>query len=111
MFAYFDYMSVEGVQKWFAAVPDMPTNTNVPEVVPQIAVEKRGEEFATEIMAFFREQAAVTTPMWDSPIQSFANDQLNAALERIATKQSTPQDALAEAQQACQAELESVLAG
>lgn len=111
MFAYFDYMSVEGVQKWFTAVPDMPTNTKVPEVVPQIAIEKRGEEFAAEIMTFFREQAAVTTPMWDSPIQSFANDQLTVALERIATKQSSPQDALAEAQQACQAELGKVLQG
>ena len=109
-FGYLDYMSGVGVVKWFEVIPDLPTNAQVPETVPTLAAEKRGEEFAAEAIGFFRDQLAVTTPMWDSPVQGFALDQLTLALERILTKQGAPQDVLAETQQACQAELESVLA-
>ena len=110
-FGYLDYLSGVGVTKWFAAVPDMPTNTQVPPVVPEIVVQRRDEAFAQDVMAFFRGQLDVSTPMWDSPVQSFAMDQLRSALERIFTKQTAPADALASAQQACQAELEKVLGG
>ena len=48
--------------------------------------------------------------MWNSPVQSFAQDQLARALEAILTKATPPQAALAEVQQACQAELEKVIA-
>lgn len=108
-FAYLDYLSGEGIIKWFTVVPDMPANTQVPELVPQPLIERRGEEFATEIMQFFRDLAAVATPMWDSPVQSFATDQLALAIERIMTKQQTPTEALTEAQNAAQAELETIL--
>jgi ABC-type glycerol-3-phosphate transport system substrate-binding protein len=111
MFAYLDYMSGVGVQKWFAAVPDLPTNRQVPDLVPEIVVEKRGEEFAKDIVSFFRGQLDVTTPMWDSPVQNFAIDQLLQAMERIFNKQAAPQEVLAETQQVCQAELERVIAG
>ena len=109
-FGYLDYMSGVGVVKWFEVIPDIPTNTQVPETVPTLAAEKRGEEFAAETIAFFKEQLGIATPMWDSPVQGFALDQLTLALERILTKQGAPQAVLAETQQACQAELESVLA-
>jgi ABC-type glycerol-3-phosphate transport system substrate-binding protein len=112
IFKYIDYLSVIGVQKWYAAVPDMPTNRLVPpDIVPQIVVEKRGEAFAREITGFFRQQAEVTIPMWDSPVQSYANDQIDRALQRIVNKQATPSEALREAQRACQQELERVLRG
>lgn len=108
-FKYLDYMSGVGVKDWFAAVPDMPTNEKVGEILPQIVVSKRGRAFAQDVMAFFRGQAEVATPMWTSPVQSFANDQITRATERIMTKAATPQAALAEAQKASQAELEKVL--
>jgi len=110
-FGYLDYLSGVGVVTWFAAVPDMPTNAKVPPVVPAVVVERRDQAFAEDVMAFFRGQLDVATPMWDSPVQSFAQTQLERALERVFAKQSTPQAALAEAQRACQAELEKVLAG
>jgi multiple sugar transport system substrate-binding protein len=109
-FAYLDYLSGVGIVKWFELIPDLPTNALVPETVPTLVAEKRGEEFAAEAIDFFRNQLDVVTPMWDSPVQSFALDQITLALERILTKQDTPQAVLAEIQQACQAELESVLA-
>jgi multiple sugar transport system substrate-binding protein len=108
-FAYLDYMSGEGIVKWFNVIPDMPTNAKVPEVVPELLIERRGEEFATGIMRFFRDLADIATPMWDSPVQGFATDQLRLAIERIMTKQLTPSEALTEAQNAAQGELENVL--
>ena len=109
-FGYLDYLSAVGVEKWFAAVPDIPTNADAPDVLPQSVVEARGEEFAQEIMGFWDGQAEVSTPMWDSPVQGFANDRLAQAVERILTKAAPPADELAAAQRDCQAELDSLLA-
>jgi multiple sugar transport system substrate-binding protein len=109
-FDYLDYMSGVGVVKWFEAIPDLPTNAKVPQTVPTLVAEKRGEEVATKAITFFRDQLDVVTPMWDSPVQGFALDQLTLALERILTKQGAPQAVLAETQKACQTELEKVLA-
>jgi hypothetical protein len=53
----------------------------------------------------------IATPMWNSPVQDFATDQIGRALENIYAKKSTPKDALAEAQKACQAELDKLLKG
>ena len=108
-FAYLDYLSGEGIVKWFEVVPDMPANSLVPEVLPQVVVEKRGEEFASEIMGVFRNLAEIATPMWNSPIEDFVNDQLATAVERIMTKASTPTDALTEAQTAAERELDNFL--
>ena len=108
-FAYLDYMSVEGIKVWFDNVPDLPTNKLVPPLVPPVLVERRGQEFAEDITAFFRGQLDISTPMWDSPVQDFAIDQLARASERIMAKVAAPKDALAEAQRACQSELDRVL--
>jgi hypothetical protein len=103
-------MSAVGVEKWFAVIVDIPTNADAPDVLPQTVIDSRGEEFAAEIMEFWARQAEIATPMWDSPVQGFANDRLQQAVERIMTKVGTPSDELAAAQQDCQAELEALLA-
>ena len=108
-FAYLDYMVVDGIKIWFDNIPDLPTNAKVPLLVPQVAVEKRGEEFATEITEFFRSLLDISTPMWTSPVTDFANDQLTLAIDKIMYKEASPKDALGEAQQASQSELERVL--
>ena len=110
VFGYLDYLSAVGIEKWFGAIVDIPTNADAPDVLPQVVVESRGEEFAAEIMEFWASQAEMATPMWDSPVQSFANDRLRQAMERILTKAAAPTEELAAAQADCQAELESVLA-
>ena len=109
-FGYLDYLSAVGAEKWFSAIVDIPTNADAPDVLPQVVVDSRGEEFAQEIMDFWASQAEIATPMWDSPIQSFANDRLRQAVERILTKAANPAEELASAQADCQAELDSVLA-
>jgi multiple sugar transport system substrate-binding protein len=109
-FEYLDYLAVTGAQELFSEFPDLPANTTVPsDIVPDKLIERRGEEFAEDAIGFFRNQLEIATPMWDSPVQSFATDQLTRALERISTKADRPQVALAQAQKACQAELEKTL--
>ncbi len=108
-FTYLDYMCVDGIKIWFDNIPDLPTNVKVPLLVPQVAVEERGEEFATEITEFFRSLLGISTPMWTSPVADFSNDQLTLAIDKIMYKEASPKDALTEAQQASQAELERVL--
>lgn len=111
-FQWLDYISGEGVKIWFAASPNLPANTSVPrDLMPTLLVDKRGEVFARQVMDFFLNQLTIATPMWDSPIQSFAEDQLWRAIDIIASKTAKPKDALIEAQKACQTELEKTLKG
>ncbi|MEA2524336.1 MAG: multiple sugar transport system substrate-binding protein [Thermomicrobiales bacterium] len=109
-FSYLDYIGGEGIKVWFNNIPDLPTNSKVPLLVPQVAVDKRGEEFGKDITEFFRSQLEIATPMWTSPVVDFANDQVFRAIEQIMYKRSSPKDALGQAQRASQAELERVLA-
>ena len=107
--AYLDYLSVDGVKEWYRRVPDLPANRKVTSVVPDIVIEKRGEEFAKEITAFFAGQSEIVTPMWNSPIQSFGQDRLANAMEKIYLKAAPVKDVLAEAQKVVQAELDKAL--
>lgn len=110
-FKYMDYMSAVGILKWFDAVPDMPVNKNVDiaQLLPKKVAEMRDEAFARDVLAFFYNQLQVATPMWTSPVQNFANDQITRMIEQVYTKAAAPKDALAEAQRACQAELDKVM--
>jgi len=109
-FAWLDYLSGIGVTTWFRHFPDLPTNRRVPrDLLPAALVTGKGEAFAHAIMTFFRDQLDIATPMWDSPVQDFATDQIRRAVEQSMYKLAKPQEALAEAQRACQAALENVL--
>ena len=109
-FAYLDYLSGVGAQVLFEVLPDIPTNELVPEITPSGISEIRGEAFAEETINFFRHQLDISTAMWDSPVQALQLDQMTLTIERILNKQSTPAEALAEAQRVCQAELDALLA-
>lgn len=110
-FDYLTYLSVEGAVEWYQQIPDVPTNSGVSLKAPESLISNRGAEFAEDLTAFLATQAAIVTPMWNSPSQAFGNDQMARAMEKIYTKAATVQDALAEAQVAAQGELERVLAG
>jgi len=110
-FKYLDYMSVEGIKVWFSAVPDLPTNKLVPiDLIPELVIKMRGQDFAADVTAFFHHQLDIATPMWNSPVVSFGHDQIATAIDAVLNKTATPKDALTAAQQASQAELERVLA-
>ena len=89
--------------------PDLPANLKAADVVPDIVVEKRGEEFAKDATDFFKAQRDIAIPMWDSPVQSFGQDQLTKAIEKIYLKSASVKDALDEAQNLSQAELEKTV--
>ena len=110
-FDYLTYLSIDGAVEWYQQIPDVPTNSQAHAAAPQGLVEHRGQEFADDLTGFLAEQAAVVTPMWNSPVQGFGTDQVARAIEKIYTKAATVKDALSEAQTASQAELERVLAG
>jgi ABC-type glycerol-3-phosphate transport system substrate-binding protein len=109
-FLWMDYLSVPGAEAWFRVVPDMPVNRGAStDLLPQALAEGKGEEFARQVSNFYRAQFDVATPMWNSPIENFATDQIDRAYERIMNGVVSPREGLDEAQAACQAELESVL--
>jgi multiple sugar transport system substrate-binding protein len=108
--SYIEFLSTDGVRKWFANVPETPGNINAQVDLPTAVVESRGAEFAADVLEFFRGQSAVATPMWNVPIQGFLNDQIDLVLTRVYAKEATPQAALAEAQANCEAELSRVMA-
>ena len=109
-FKYLDYMSVEGVKVWYENVPDLPTNKLVPtDLIPKLVLDKRGKDFGVDVNTFFHHALDIATPMWDSPVVNFANDQIGKATSAIINKKASPKDALGAAQKATQAELERVL--
>ena len=109
-FDFVDWINGEGIRTWFTAYPDIPPSTKFDRtLLPGPLVEKRGQEFAQSAMAYWYNQLDVSTPMWTSPVEEFSIDQVRRALERVFNKVAKPQEALAEAQKASQAELERVL--
>lgn len=110
-FDYLTYLAIEGSVEWYQQIPDVPTNSQVSLKPPLSLIENRGAEFADDLTAFLATQAAIVTPMWNSPSQSFGNDQMARAMEKIYTKAAPVTEALADAQAAAQGELERVMAG
>lgn len=109
-FMWLDYLGGVGVKKWFELTPDLPTNRNIPtNLVPAITVQKRGRAFGIDLSHFFHHQLDTAVSMWNSPIQDFAWDQINKALQNIMYKTATPKAALASAQAACQSRLKRTL--
>jgi multiple sugar transport system substrate-binding protein len=108
-FTWLDYLSGVGVKEWFRYFPDLPTNRHASHnLLPLALVAGKSEMFAQDITHFFRDQLDIATPMWDSPVQDFATDQIKRALELIIHRVAKPREALAEAQKACQEALDKV---
>lgn len=109
-FEYIDYMSVNGMLKVYNVAPDLLADKDAPaNLVPQIVIEKRGQAFAEDVSTFFHQQQSIITPMWNSPVQDFSDDQLTKAWEAILARSQTPTRALQAAQQTCQNQLETFL--
>lgn len=109
-FDWMDYLCSQGIRIWFQQIPDLPANKTVPaSLLPTLLVQAEGKAFALDYMRFFYHQLDIATPMWNSPVQSFATDQITNAVNRIMHKVAKPKEALAEAQQASQNQLNQVL--
>ena len=111
-FLFCEYFCTKGWEIWYQAIMDTPAWRDFPSgVLTKRLVEQEGQERAQDIHNFFASYLDDTVEMWDSPVEDFASDTLDAAIDEILHKTKTPAEALKDSQGAIQAELEKTLAG
>jgi len=82
-----------------------------PDIITEKLVDVVGSrEEAIEIHEFFAQYLDRAVLMWNSPIEDFAANTLGQAVDEILHKTKTPQAALDESQELCQAKLDELLA-
>jgi hypothetical protein len=80
-----------------------------PTVLTTKLVDAVGQERATQVNTFFADYLNDAVEMWTSPVETFAQETITAAVDQVMNKVKSPKDALAEAQELCQAKLNEVL--
>ncbi|MEX1018020.1 MAG: extracellular solute-binding protein [Litorilinea sp.] len=109
-FLFCEYFCTKGWETWYSYIMDTPAWVNFPDgVLTEKLVEEVGLERATEIHNFFSDYLNDTVDMWNSPVENFANDTLETAVSEVLFKQTTPDQALASAQELIQARLDETL--
>jgi multiple sugar transport system substrate-binding protein len=105
-----EYFCTQGWVTWYKQVMDTPAWKNFPEgVLTEKLVDDVGMERGQEIHDFFADYLVDACEMWNSPIEDFANDALDSAIDEILHKTKTPIEALKEAQGIVQAKLDEEL--
>jgi len=109
-FQFCEYFCTKGWEIWYTGIMDTPAWKDFPEgVLSQGLVDQVGVERAQEIHNFFADYLTNAVDMWNSPVESFASDTLDAAIDEVLHKTKSPADALAESQELIQARLDDVL--
>jgi len=111
-FLFVEYLSTKGWETWYTAVMDTPAWKDFsPDIITEKLVDVVGSrEKAVEIHEFFAKYLERAVLMWNSPIEDFAANTLGQAVDEILHATKTPQTALDEAQELCQAKLDELLA-
>lgn len=109
-FLFIEYFCTQGWETWYKSIPDTPAWKGASrDVVTQGLIDKFGEERALDLHRFFLDYLADAAPMWDSPINNFAADTLQAAITEVMGKVKGAQQAMDEAQALIQAKLDETL--
>lgn len=109
-FNFCEYFTTKGWEIWYTYIMDTPAWINFPEgVLTTQLVDQVGVERATEIHNFFADYLNDTVDMWNSPVENFANDTLEASISEVLFGQTTPEQALATAQELIQTRLDETL--
>lgn len=109
-FLFIEYFCTKGWETWYRAIPDTPAWKGASrDVVTQALIDKVGEERALELHRFFLDYLEDSAPMWDSPVNAFAMDTLQTAIESVLGKVKSARAAMDEAQALIQAKLEETL--
>ncbi len=109
-FEFIEFFATEGWEIWYRLITDTPAWKGFPaDVLTTKMVGKIGIDRAKNVHEFFAKYLNDATEMWNSPIESFASDTINSAIDNVLHKKKTPKDALKEAQDICQAKLDEVL--
>lgn len=105
-----EYFCTQGWVTWYRQVMDTPAWKDFPEgVLTEKLVSDVGAERGQEIHNFFAEYLEDGCAMWNSPIEDYASDVLDSAIDEVLHKTKTPAEALREAQGIVQASLEEEL--
>jgi multiple sugar transport system substrate-binding protein len=109
-FKLVEWVATRGWEIWYRYILDTPAWKEIPQtVVTAKLVENTSQERAENINAFFADYLNDAVPMWNSPIEAFAQETLGAAVADVLAKAKTPKDALAEANKLCQDKLNETL--
>ena len=109
-FQFIECFCTTGWETWYRSIPDTPAWKGASrDVVTQALIDKVGEERALELHRFFLDYLEDAAPMWDSPVNNFASDTLQAAVTAVLGKAKGAQEAMDEAQALIQAKLEETL--
>jgi multiple sugar transport system substrate-binding protein len=109
-FRFLEFISTTGWEIWYGYIMDTPSWKQFPSTVSTTKlVTAVGKERAAEVDKFFADYLNDAVEMWTSPVESFANDTLGAAVNEVLSKKKTAKDALAEVQKLCQDKLEETL--
>jgi multiple sugar transport system substrate-binding protein len=106
-----EYMCTEGWVTWFIeGTMDIPAWKDAPaDAYTKLVMEKFGEEKGKDLHEFFIGYLEDSVEMWTSPIEDFATDTYNQAVDEAMHKVKTPAEALASAQEICAAKLQETL--
>jgi multiple sugar transport system substrate-binding protein len=111
-FKFIEFIATSGWETWYRFIMDTPAWKQFPStVLTTKLVDQVGQARAENVNTFFADYLNDAVEMWTSPVESFAADTLNTAIGEVLSKAKAPKDALAEAQQLCQAKLDETLKG
>jgi multiple sugar transport system substrate-binding protein len=109
-FRFLEFISTTGWEIWYGFIMDTPAWKQFPATVATSKlVSAVGKDRAAEVNTFFADYLNDAVEMWTSPVESYANDTLGAAVGEVLSKQKSAKDALAEVQKLCQDKLNETL--
>jgi multiple sugar transport system substrate-binding protein len=113
-FLFNEYFCTIGWERWYIeGCPEVPAWKDAPtDMLNTVLAGFIGADRAREQQQWFRqylEDAAAS--MWSSPVEDYALDVINSALDEALHKTKSPEQALKEANKLCQAKLDDVMQG
>jgi ABC-type glycerol-3-phosphate transport system substrate-binding protein len=109
-FRFLEFISTAGWEIWYGFIMDTPAWKQFPSTVATTKlVNAAGKDRAADVNKFFADYLNDAVEMWTSPVESYANDTLSAAVGEVLSKKKSAKDALAEVQKLCQDKLNETL--
>jgi ABC-type glycerol-3-phosphate transport system substrate-binding protein len=109
-FRFLEFISTTGWEIWYGFIMDTPAWKQFPaSVATTKLVNAAGKDRAADVNKFFADYLNDAVEMWTSPVESYANDTLSAAVGEVLSKKKSAKDALAEVQKLCQDKLNETL--
>lgn len=110
-YQFVEFVATRGWETWYKYILDTPSWKNFPpNVITDKLVQDVGQEKAVDINTFFSDYLNDAIPMWDSPIELFAQETIANSVSEVLNKRKDAKTALEEAQQICQTKLQEVAA-